>query len=158
MKIQDWFENWGISGLKLSAGFLQMEWKPQPEEQQAAWELYIELLTRVATQPLPDDAGDEATALESVHDLFGITRALLKENGRKAETFSKVAIIILNQKIRPFTAEWHKKPFNNPNECSRFRQELKEVQTDLRNYAKLLANVADVEDFQSLAQGEMDNL
>ena len=51
MKIQDWFENWGITGLKLKAGFLEMNWEPQPDEQQAAWELYVELVTRVATQP-----------------------------------------------------------------------------------------------------------
>lgn len=66
MKIQDWFENWGITGLKISTGFMQMEWQPRPEEEQAAWELYIELITRVATQPLGKGLGDEAAALSSV--------------------------------------------------------------------------------------------
>jgi len=60
MKIRDWFENWGITGLKLSTGFLEMEWEPQPEEQQAAWELYIELITRITTQDIDGDSGDEA--------------------------------------------------------------------------------------------------
>ncbi len=109
MKIQDWFENWGIIGLKLNAGFLQMEWEPQPGERQAAWELYIELITRNTTQDIDGEIGDEAAALESVHDIVGITRQLLKEKGRKAETFSKIAVVILNQKLRRFTGAWHKR-------------------------------------------------
>ena len=160
MKIQDLFENWGITGLSLSAGFLTMDWQPQPEEKQAAWELYIELLTRIATQPLPDQDGDEATALDSVYALFAVTRDLLKQNGRKALTFSKVAIVVLNQKIRPFTARWHRLKlcgaFDDPEQCRQFRAELKELQQVLRGYASLLAQVADVEDFQELAQGPLE--
>ncbi len=162
MKIKDLFENWGITGLKVNVGFLEMDWQPQPEEQQAAWELYIELLTRIATQPLADEYGDETTALESVHDLFRVTRQLLREKGRNAETFSKVAIVILNQKIRPFTARWHKPSiegaFGDPGKCRLFRNELRELQQTLRGYASLLAQVADVEDFQALDQGPLETL
>lgn len=162
MKIQDLFENWGITGLKLSAGFLEMEWKPQPEEQQAAWELYIELITRISTQPLPYQDGDEATALDSIYALFTVTRDLLKQNGRKALTFSKVAIVVLNQKIRPFTARWHRLKlsgaFDDPEQCRQFRAELRELQQVLRGYARLLAQVADVEDFQDLALGPLEAL
>ena len=162
MKIQDWFENWGITGLQVNAGFLRVDWKPQPEEQQAAWELYIELITRIATQPLPDGEGDEKTALESVCRLFDVTRELLKAKGRKAETFSKIAIIILNQKVRPFTAKWHKKSlhgeFAASESCVQFRKELEEVQKIMRNYAALLAKAAGVEDFQKLEQGPLQSL
>ena len=162
MKIQDWFENWGLSGLKLSTGFLQMEWQPQPDEQQAAWELYVELLTRVTTQALPDADGDEQTALTSVYELFTVTRELLKQRGRKAQTFSKVAIVVLNQKIRPFTARWHRLgvggAFDDPEQCRAFRAELKTLQHTLRGYAGLLAEVAGVEDFQELAQGPLEAL
>ncbi len=162
MKIRDWFENWGIKGLKLTTGFLEMEWEPQPEEQQAAWELYIELLTRITTQPLPDEDGDEATALDSVYKLFSVTRELLKQKGRKAQTFSRIAIVVLNQKIRPFTARWHRRrlqgAFDDPAQCRQFREELKEIQKVLRGYAGLLAVAAGVEDFQELAQGPLERL
>lgn len=162
MKIQDWFENWGITGLKISAGFMQMEWQPRPEEEQAAWELYIELITRVATQPLGKDLGDEAAALRSIFSLFKVTRDLLKQKGRKAEVFSKIAVVILNQKIRPFTAKWHKRLLDNrlekPEEKESFRKELEEIQDVLRRYAAMLANMAGVEDFQKLEQGPLQEL
>ena len=162
MKIQDWFENWGITGLKISAGFMQMEWQPKPEEEQAAWELYIELITRVATQPLGKDQGDEAAALKSIFSLFEVTRNLLKEKGRKAEVFSKIAVVILNQKIRPFTATWHKRVLDNnlekPEDKALFRNELIQIQNMLRGYAAMLAKVAGVEDFQALEQGPLQEL
>ncbi len=162
MKIQDWFENWGITGMELSAGFLKMEWKPQPEEEQAAWELYVELITRITTQPLSVVEGDEETALESVAMLFPITRELLKAKGRKAETFSKIAIVILNQKIRPFTAHWHKQKERGllaTNVGKReFRDALRQLQPILQGYAGLLATVAGVEDFLKIEQGPMDKI
>lgn len=162
MRIQDLFENWGLKGLKLSAGFLEMEWEPQPDEQQAAWELYVELLTRISTQPLADEDGDEATALASIFGLFEVTRKLLKEKGRKAETFSKIAIVVLNQKIRPFTARWHKLSlddgFKDQATCEQFREELKDIQQVLSGYAGVLAQVANVEDFQDYEQGSLTQL
>jgi hypothetical protein len=162
VKIKDWFENWGITGLKISAGFMQMEWQPRPEEEQAAWELYIELITRVATQPLGKDQGDEAAALSSIFSLFQVTRELLKQKGRKAEVFSKIAVVILNQKIRPFTAKWHKRItdnlLENPEEKASFRKELEQIQNVVRGYAAMLAKVAGVEDFQKLDQGPLQEL
>jgi len=162
MKIADLFEDWGMTGLKVNVGFLSMDWQPQPEEQQAAWELYIELLTRVATQPLADEEGDEQTALDSVYKLFRLTRDLLKARGRKAETFSKIAIIVLNQKIRPFTAKWHKASVNgdlaDSQTSKQFRHDLREIQAVLRNYAAMLASIAGVEDLQKLDQGALREL
>ena len=73
--------------------------------EKAAWELYIELLTRITTQPLPQSYGDEKTALDSVFSIFGLTRSIIKENGTNCIEFTKIAIIVLNQIIRPFTAK-----------------------------------------------------
>ena len=162
MQMRDWFENWGIKGVQLNIGFVKMDWEPQPEEQQAAWELYIELITRIAIQPLAKNTGNEAAALASVYSLFGVTRELLKKNGRKAEKFSMVAVVILNQKIRPFTALWHGRQvageLTSPEQCQEFRVELAEVQKVLRCYAAMLANIAGVEDFQKLDEGPLVTL
>ncbi len=162
MKIKDLFENWGITGLKINIGFMEMEWQPKPEEQQAAWELYIELITRAATQPLGSEEGDEETALHSIASLFQITRELLKQKGRKAEAFSRIAVVILNQKVRPFTARWHKRIANNqlktPEEKATFRQELEQIQQVLQGYSAMLADIAAVEDFQELDQGPLQEL
>ena len=108
MKVKDLFENWGLTNIKLNVGFMEAEFEAKPDDQEAAWEMYVELITRTLTQELRDEDGDEKTALDSVHSLFPITREILKSKGRKCEAFTKIAVIVLNQIVRPFTAKWHK--------------------------------------------------
>jgi hypothetical protein len=159
MKIKDLFENWNLTGLKIKASFLEMEWKPSDPDKEAAWDLYVELLTRITTQTLPDQDGVEQTALDSINALFGITRETLKEHGRSCDQFARIAIVVLNQVVRPFAAKWHRKSqggaFALPEECQQFRQELQVLQTQLRNYTRLLAELAGVED---LTEIEAENL
>ena len=120
--------------------------------------MYVELITRITTQPLAQDEGDEATALESVYSIFGITREILKSKGRNAENFTKIAIVVLNQIIRPFTAKWHRKKlegaFDNSSECFTFRSELNDLQIELIKYSKLLAELAKVEDLTAIIDEE----
>ena len=108
----------------------------------------------MATQPLEPNTGDEKTALDSIYSLFATTRTILKEKGRNADQFTKVAIIVLNQIIRPFTAKWHKKSlagaFDNPDACDAFRHELMDIQKSLVSYTKLLADMAKVEDLTGI--------
>lgn len=155
MKLKKWFENWDLTKLKVSIGFLETEWQPQESDRDAAWELYVEMLTRIVTQPLSATDGDEKTALDSVHALFGITREILRRKGRDCIQFSKIAIIVLNQIVRPFTQKWHRLAlagaFEQAARRQEFRQELEALQVDLRNYAKALADIADVEDLTGLA-------
>jgi len=150
MKWKEWLDEWSMSSLKVTAGFLEMEFKPNDVDKNAAWEMYIELLTRITTQPLSDQHGDEKTALESIYNLFPLTREVIKRNGRHCIEFTRIAIVILNQKIRPFTAKWHKLSlegaFDDDSQCKIFRQELKELQQTLQTYNLLLANMADIED------------
>ena len=154
MKFSEWLENWGMTGLKIKTSFLEMEWQPQDKDKEAAWELYIELLTRITTQPLAQNHGDEKTALDSIYSLFPITREVIKNNGRHCVQFTKIAIVLLNQRIRPFTAKWHKLSlegaFNNETQCKKFRNELQSLQEVLRVYTKMLANMAGVEDLTEL--------
>jgi hypothetical protein len=155
MKLRKLFENWDLTKLKIKAGFLEMEWEPQEMDREAAWELYVEMLTRIITQPLPDEHGDEKTALDSVYELFGITREILRRKGRDCVQFTKIAVIVLNQIVRPFTAKWHRLSlggaFDVAEKRSEFRKDLSVLQKDLRNYARLLADVAQVEDLTGLS-------
>ena len=127
-----------------------MEWAPQTADKDAAWDMYIELLTRVTTQPISQDAGIEQTALESIYAIFGITREIIKKHGRDCEGFTRIAIVILNQIIRPFTAKWHKLSgdgaFSDKLLCVKFREELDGLQSKLTNYCQMLSTVAGVED------------
>jgi len=133
-----------------------MDWAPQEADKDAAWDMYIELLTRITTQALPNDDGIEQTALESIYTVFGITREIIKTHGRNCEGFARIAIVILNQVIRPFTAKWHKLStegaFDNKEKCVLFRSELSELQTKLTNYCKMLAEISGVEDLTKMEE------
>jgi hypothetical protein len=161
MKWQKWLEKWDMTSLKISVGFLDMEWSPKNEDKAAAWELYVELLTRITTQPIDIAHGDEKTALDSVYSLFPITREVLKNNTRNCIEFSKIAIVVLNQVIRPFTAKWHRLSlqgaFNDADKCKEFRAELADLQIILGRYTKMLANMADVEDLTGLEENVLES-
>lgn len=154
MRLKDLFEQWGLTGLKVKTPILEMDWEPSDPDKNAAWDLYVELLTRITTQKLPDEYGIEVDALESVHKIFELTRTTLKEHGRQAENFTRVAIIVLNQIIRPFTAKWHKlsqqRAFEDKEKCVEFREELATLQEKLRAYTKMLSELADVEDMTEM--------
>jgi hypothetical protein len=161
MKWRDWLENWGLISLKINLHFLEAEWAPMDADRDAAWELYIELLTRITTQPLPREHGVEAAALASVYALFGLTRDSIKRHGRQCQEFTKLAIVVLNQVVRPFTAKWHRLSqlgaFQDATRCEEFRAELEEQQAMLREYTRMLADLAGVEDLTSLEATEAAN-
>ena len=150
MKWNKWLEQWGMTSLRIKAPFLDMEWRPQDSDKAAAWDLYIELLTRITTQPLEDTHGDEETALKSIYTIFPLTREIIKKSGGHCIEFTKIAIIVLNQKIRPFTAKWHRLSiqgaFADESQCKQFRLELSEIQSTLNIYTKMLGDMAGVEE------------
>jgi len=154
MKLIDWLKKWKLETLKINVKFLELEFKPNEADKNAAWELYIELITRVSTQYLEPDHGDEDTALRSIYTLFPLTRDIIKNHGKDCIEFTKIAIVVLNQVIRPFTAKWHKLSlqgaFTDPAKCENFRKELKDIQDILRNYTRMLSAMAEVEDLTDL--------
>lgn len=154
MKLSKWLENWDLTGLKIKTPVLEIEWSPQEADKNAAWDMYIELLTRITTQPLPKEDGIEKAALESIYIIFKITREIIKKHGRDCEGFARIAIVILNQVIRPFTAKWHRLSaegaFLDKSQCAIFRTELISLQGKLNNYCMMLAEIAGVEDLTKL--------
>lgn len=143
-------------GLDFGKAILDSPWKPNKNDETAAWAMYVEMVTRVITQPLPPDRGDEKAALESVHSLFQSTRDVLKEHGKDGNEFPKIAIEILNQKVRPFTTEWHRRSlkdaFEGNAEREQFRQQLTSLQETLQGYTRALAKIAKVEDLTNLSE------
>lgn len=156
MKWSEWLENWSMTGLKIKIPFAEMEWNPKDKDKDAAWELYIELLTRISTQYLEPESGDEKTALDSIYKLFDLTRNIIKDNGRLCIEFTKIAIVVLNQIIRPFTAKWHRLSlegaFGDETKRKEFRSELEKLQIKLHIYTKMLADMAGVEDLTELEE------
>lgn len=154
MKLKEWLDKWSMTSLKVKVGFLETELQFHDVDKNAAWELYIELLTRITTQKLSPDEGDEQVALESIYSLFGLTRDIIKRQGRHCINFAKIAIPVLNQVVRPFTAKWHglslQGAFDDSDRRVEFRLELSELQQVLRTYTKMLSDMADVEDLTEL--------
>lgn len=149
-------------------GGIEGVWQPDEHEQRAAWQLYIELVTRIAVAELKPHEGSLREALYSLHALFDITRKILRESGPsvarpKGEhnlSLGFIAVAILNTVLRPVLAKWHpllsdyeaqKEPpvstFDHEQRWAK-AEELREVLNGVRlvliEYANLLAQVASV--------------
>lgn len=126
------------------------------KNKKAAWDMYVEMATRITTQPLDPEHGDEKTALDSVYSLFQQTRDILHEQGPECVEFAQLALGILNEEVRPFTAKWHRKrlvgAFKDPEDCAAFREELAGLQVILRGYMQALAALAGIEDITDISE------
>jgi hypothetical protein len=83
---------------------------PGPAERAAAFELQVELVSRVGVHPLPPDQGSLREALTSLHSLFATTREALHRVAREVPlplTVPRIASALLNQHLRPFLTAWH---------------------------------------------------
>ncbi|HLP38085.1 hypothetical protein [Lacibacter sp.] len=154
MNLLNWLKKWKLEKLKINAKFLEIELNFTDSDKAAAWELYVELLTRVATQQLSKDGGDEKQALQSIYNIFPLTREILKKNGPDCFEFTKIAVVVLNQIIRPFATKWHK-TLNYDQEIdmptkNEFRSSLESLRVDIIRYAQLLSEIAGVEDLTEL--------
>ena len=159
-KLRTLLKKFHLEKIKLNLKLIDAEISFKSTDQDAAWELYIEMLTRIVTQPLPSEAGDEQTALDSVYSLFPTTREILRRRGRGTIQLSKIAIPVLNQVVRPFTAKWHKESlasaFREESNRKEFPEELETLQEDLRNYNRMLSKIAGVEDLTDLEKVEQE--
>jgi len=106
------FRTWGEAFervcLELPNKLADEAWQPTQTDQKAAWELLTEIRTRITTESLHFRSGDEETALDSVYKLFGISRDTIKEYGPESRLVAELMTRLLNEKVRPFTARWHK--------------------------------------------------
>ena len=150
MKLQKYLKKFKLDKLKIKTSYIEADISFKDADKDAAWELYVELLTRITTQSLPNGDGIEKSALDSIYSIFPLTREILKKTGRECGDFAKISIVVLNQIIRPFTAKWHKNYEEKMFDKELFRKELRMLQQDIRQYSKLLADMAGVEDLTDL--------
>ncbi|WFF08056.1 toll/interleukin-1 receptor domain-containing protein [Micromonospora sp. WMMD1076] len=76
-------------------------------ERAAAFDLQIELTTRIGVQLLGEHEGLLREALNSLHQLFDTTRATLRRHGPDAAAVHTIAAELLNDVLRPFLVRWH---------------------------------------------------
>jgi hypothetical protein len=151
--------------VSLPFGIGSAEWQADPTERNAAWSLYVELVTRIAVQELEADQGTVREAMNSLYSLFGSTREVLKtagpDVGASHNSVGGIAIAVLNKGLRPFLSKWH--PLLQAWEIKRstdvslreheknwvqepqLRIELAALRADLEKYANALAEIAGVE-------------
>ncbi|MFN7929676.1 MAG: hypothetical protein U0Y68_17370 [Blastocatellia bacterium] len=111
----------------------------------AAHEFLVELRTRITTQPLPYQYGTATRALESLWEVFGQARAVMKKHPN-CEVFAARVTQMLNVDLRPVTAKWHRAHeegrLNSRDGSDEFRGDLGRVQQVLRNFAIELHQMA----------------
>lgn len=108
-------------------------------DRNAAWEMFVELDTRIATQNLVN--GSDKAALTSLSLLFGRFREISFKYGPDSRKFYNITYTILNNELRPLTSKWHTKLSDEKIE-DKFRCELKIVQKSLNHLKEELNNIS----------------
>jgi hypothetical protein len=152
-------------GLKLGVVEVGGEWAPDESEERAAWEMYVELVTRISVAELKQGEGLLREALSSLYSLFPTTRDILRRygpgiaRGKDGGTlsFGYIAVAVLNGALRPLLTRWHpllgayeatRPPNISPAEheadwdrAPELREEISRVRRILVDYSTLLAEV-----------------
>ncbi|WP_263169073.1 hypothetical protein [Streptomyces sp. SCSIO ZS0520] len=156
--------------MKLNLHVLEISgtWEPNDAERRAAWQVYVELVTRVAVVPLRAEEGLLREALSSMYSLFATTREVLRQHGPEVAepkrsgqyNFGYLAVAMLNFGVRPLLASWHplledwesRRPADRSrrdheqlwSQSDELRDVLKETRRMLTTYADLLASACGV--------------
>lgn len=85
-------------------------WEADPARQLAAWELFVEVKTRLSSQLTGPSDGTIRDALDALRGLFAASRDVLKKAGAGVGTGDKdlggLTIQILDRNVRPFLNYW----------------------------------------------------
>jgi hypothetical protein len=155
-------------GLPWGLGKVGGTWRPDEGERLAAWEMLVELSTRVSMADLRPGEGLLREALASLHALFDITRDILRRHGPSVAksssahgrvSFGFLAIAVLNGGIRPLLAYWHPTLLDHEqtrpsgvtaiewerswSRVADLRADLAKVRELLTTYAGIMADVCD---------------
>jgi hypothetical protein len=154
--------------LKLPSREISGTWKPDESEHNAAWEMYVELVTRIHLIAARPDEGLLQEALASLDGLSERTREILRAYGPIVAqpsgggdlSFGSIAVAVLNLAARPVIAKWRpllqdwaeQKPAGVPDwaheqnwdRAAELRQALDDVRAVLRQFAALLEQAAEV--------------
>ena len=144
-------------------GGIRGTWEPDESEVGAAWELYVEMVTRTPLGDLPSHEGSAREALTSIYSLFDTTRSILRKYGPSVArpksdaelSFGYLAVSMLNLVLRQLLTEWHTRLRTwedaNPSlredewpDLGEFQVALDLARDQLRLYAMLFADVAEV--------------
>ena len=142
------------------------KWNLDDAQRDAAWNIYIELTSRIAVSGFGHGLVREA--LSSYHALFVETRGILREYGRRVAqplagstvSLGYIVLWMLNGEIRPILSKWHVRLGSYESSCqpltsavsheeawpdrSDCLRDLASLENCLRHYARLFERVLEV--------------
>lgn len=137
--------------------FSEIKFVVNSDYRKVAWTVFVEIMTRVATQPLGPQEGVLRESLTSLYSLFATVRDILKSTTptahSKGTSVELLAVKMLNGELRPFLAKWHPQlllhekrsgieaTFEGANEC---RNELEALRRRLQTYGRTFGELAHV--------------
>ncbi len=143
-------------------------WEPTECERNAAWDMYVELVTRIPIAQVKPGESSLEVCLNSLYKLFGATREILRKYGPSVArprsegqvSFGYLSVKVLDIILRPFLIKWY--PLLIDYECTRkgaisaweherkwaryeeLTRGLSDVREALLQYAQLLARASEV--------------
>jgi len=157
-------ENWQVTEIEIDTFGQKLKLANSGSQRRVAWSIFVEIMTRIATQQMLDSEGDDGIAIKSLSDLFQSTRksiseikstSVLPSSKGNFDTVETYSLAMLNKDIRPFLSKWH--PVwdtwrkSNPNTLCfdwdlhlAFRIDLKSLQSKIQERAKGLGEIAGV--------------
>jgi len=112
------------------------------EDRNAAWSMYIELDTRIATKTF--DLGDIESALTSLAKIFSEHRVISKNFGHRCRRYYEITNKCLDAHLRPFTSMYHEKIKQGEQiEPDSFKVALANIQLELIDLKEKLYEIAE---------------
>lgn len=125
-------------------------------DRQLAWELYVELTTRVATVPLAPNEGLPSEALDSLRQLIAVVQGLLRAwpaNSAMHESLAHLVTTMIDTELRPFLHRWNSARLDTKQWSARRSNSLRAELSSLRSRLSLLAQrLADIAEVDSLVE------
>lgn len=143
-------------------------WEPTECERNAAWDMYVELVTRIPIAQAKPGESSLQVSLNSLYKLFGATREILRKYGPyvarpRSEgqiSFGFLSVKVLDIILRPFLVKWYpllidyestRKSSISAREHERkwtryeeLKMGLNDIREALLQYAQLLARASEV--------------
>ncbi|MGF1692618.1 hypothetical protein [Photobacterium kagoshimensis] len=104
-------------------------------DKQAAWDMFVELDTSIATRLL--EGGDIETALSRLASLFTFHRQTAHKHGFGCRFYYETVNEVFEENLRPFTAKWH----GQLESLRTHAEQEKCCREELENTQKVLANL-----------------
>lgn len=157
-------DEWRVTEVEVTTLGQKVKLANSGSQRRVAWALFVDTTTRIATQPMSDEEGDDGIILKSLYDLFQVSRKsimemeptrMLPSRRKNLETVETYVLAMLNQNLRPFLSKWHPvwdswqksnpgTPSSSWAQHKEFRKDLKALQPEIRERAIGLGEIAGV--------------